>query len=146
MEFNPQWQCKRARSSRRTQPRNVERVGGEDMNRGRQSLQSADHILSLSIVVTDCPLFSYRTRRELVVLDYSSPNIGKEMHVGHLRTTIVGCGMEFSAALPLHTCVRRARRGFFFRPDLPTAGPACPIFWHFVATRCAASTILVTGV
>lgn len=38
----------------------------------------------------DCPLFSYRTRRELVVLDYSSPNIGKEMHVGHLRTTIVG--------------------------------------------------------
>jgi arginyl-tRNA synthetase len=29
-------------------------------------------------------------RRQVVVVDYSSPNIAKEMHVGHLRTTIVG--------------------------------------------------------
>ncbi len=28
--------------------------------------------------------------RQTVVVDYSSPNIAKEMHVGHLRTTIVG--------------------------------------------------------
>jgi arginyl-tRNA synthetase len=29
-------------------------------------------------------------RPETVVVEYSSPNIAKEMHVGHLRTTIVG--------------------------------------------------------
>src|SRR5215472_12979236 len=27
---------------------------------------------------------------ETVVVDYSSPNVVKEMHVGHLRTTVVG--------------------------------------------------------
>jgi arginyl-tRNA synthetase len=29
-------------------------------------------------------------QRQVVVVEYSSPNIAKEMHVGHLRTTIVG--------------------------------------------------------
>ena len=31
-----------------------------------------------------------RTPTKKVVIDYSAPNVAKEMHVGHLRTTIVG--------------------------------------------------------
>jgi arginyl-tRNA synthetase len=38
----------------------------------------------------DAPLMTTVDEPETVVVDYSAPNLAKEMHVGHLRSTIIG--------------------------------------------------------
>src|SRR6516225_2116174 len=44
-----------------------------------------------------------------VVVDYSSPNVVKEMHVGHLRTTVVGDAIVRVLEYLGHTVVRANR-------------------------------------
>ncbi len=40
--------------------------------------------------LTDPRLGIAKSKEQNIVVDYSSPNLAKEMHVGHLRTTIIG--------------------------------------------------------
>jgi arginyl-tRNA synthetase len=46
-----------------------------------------------------------------VVVDYSSPNLAKEMHVGHLRSTIIGDAMARMLEALGHTVIRQNHVG-----------------------------------
>jgi arginyl-tRNA synthetase len=55
-------------------------------------------------------------KRERVVIDYSAPNVAKEMHVGHLRSTIIGDALARVLAWRGHTIVRQNHIGDWGTP------------------------------
>jgi arginyl-tRNA synthetase len=55
-------------------------------------------------------------RREKVVIDYSAPNVAKEMHVGHLRSTIIGDTLARLFELIGHEVVRQNHIGDWGTP------------------------------
>jgi arginyl-tRNA synthetase len=57
----------------------------------------------LSIPATDKP--------ERVVVDYSGPNVAKQMHVGHLRSTIIGDAISRVIEFLGHTVIRQNHVG-----------------------------------
>ncbi|MBZ4497757.1 arginine--tRNA ligase [Dermacoccus sp. Tok2021] len=56
------------------------------------------------------------SKLEVIPLDYSSPNVAKEMHVGHLRTTVVGDSLARVLARLGHTVVRQNHVGDWGTP------------------------------
>jgi len=54
--------------------------------------------------------------RQIVPVDYSAPNVAKEMHVGHLRTTIVGDALARTLEHLGHTVVRQNHIGDWGTP------------------------------
>jgi arginyl-tRNA synthetase len=53
---------------------------------------------------------------ERVVIDYSSPNVAKEMHVGHLRSTVIGDALARVLEALGHTVLRQNHLGDWGTP------------------------------
>jgi arginyl-tRNA synthetase len=53
---------------------------------------------------------------ERVVVDYSAPNIAKEMHIGHLRTTVIGDALARMLDFVGHTVIRENHIGDWGTP------------------------------
>ena len=50
-------------------------------------------------------------KTQIVVVDYSAPNVAKEMHVGHLRSTIIGDAMARTLEFLGHKVIRQNHLG-----------------------------------
>lgn len=66
-------------------------------------LEAARHDLRVGVATADKP--------QTVVVDYSAPNVAKEMHVGHLRSTIIGDAMARTLAFLGHSVIRQNHLG-----------------------------------
>ena len=53
---------------------------------------------------------------ERIVVDYSAPNVAKEMHVGHLRSTIIGDALARTLAFLGHEVIRQNHLGDWGTP------------------------------
>ncbi len=70
------------------------------LSRQTASVLNAPH---LGQATTDAP--------QTVVVDYSSPNLAKEMHVGHLRSTIIGDALVRALEFQGHKVIRQNHVG-----------------------------------
>ncbi len=74
-------------------------------------LQNSALIARLEQGGLDTPRTLPETQRKTVVVDYSSPNIAKEMHVGHIRSTILGDAICRVLEFLGHTVIRQNHLG-----------------------------------
>jgi arginyl-tRNA synthetase len=59
---------------------------------------------------------SSATKTQTVVIDYSAPNVAKEMHVGHLRSTVIGDALVRMLEFVGHTVIRENHIGDWGTP------------------------------
>lgn len=62
-------------------------------------------------MVSDAHLGMEKEAQQTVVVDYSSPNLAKEMHVGHLRSTIIGDAVVRVLEFLGHKVIRQNHMG-----------------------------------
>jgi arginyl-tRNA synthetase len=73
---------------------------------------SADFLAKqLNALLESKSLVAPSTQQQTVVVDYSSPNLAKEMHVGHLRCTIIGDALARIFNYLGHTVIRQNHFG-----------------------------------
>ncbi len=58
----------------------------------------------------------FADKLDRVVIDYSSPNVAKEMHVGHLRSTVIGDALARTLGFLGHTILRQNHLGDWGTP------------------------------
>lgn len=66
---------------------------------------------ALQLVVKDQRLGIPPQTEQVVVVDYSAPNLAKQMHVGHLRSTIIGDAMVRTLEFLGNTVIRQNHMG-----------------------------------
>jgi arginyl-tRNA synthetase len=83
------------------------------------NLTFSDEFLSeqLGVVADDDRLgVAPAAHERKVVVDYSAPNVAKEMHAGHLRTTVIGDALVRMLEFLGHTVIRENHIGDWGRP------------------------------
>ncbi len=65
----------------------------------------------LSEQLTKTTLLETEAQPKCIVVDYSSPNLAKEMHVGHLRSTVIGDAVARTLELVGHDVIRQNHIG-----------------------------------
>ena len=71
---------------------------------------------TLRVVAADDRLGIPTQPTKRVVVDYSAPNVAKEMHIGHLRTTVIGDALVRLLGFLGHDIVRENHIGDWGRP------------------------------
>lgn len=66
---------------------------------------------NISAITQDTTLGMTSNDKQTIVVDYSSPNLAKEMHVGHLRSTIIGDAVVRTLEFQGHKVIRQNHVG-----------------------------------
>jgi len=71
---------------------------------------------NISILLSDPRLGVLEDKKQTIAVDYSAPNVAKEMHVGHLRSTVIGDSIARMLEFKGHRVIRENHVGDWGTP------------------------------